>query len=402
MSDNHGASSVLGPKRLAIFVLVGLLLFPASGVSSAGINGTKCPKLNKTRAKYGVRYVCVKSGKQLRWRVVKTQDSRPSSTTSSIPKAQAPEAQVAAKINDSVEPMRKRSQRVPSVEYRFGPSVSSSDQALTRELTEAFFKYGSFPQLANFRNAISVSLSLEEAIQTTAEFQNISSWGAVAGAYTGTGTYSLVIQDFTAHRCGNGTRPSDCAARDNGGATGRFRVRVNVLHELSHGGKVAVMGYDPSSINNHLNRLPMWLASGISNVHGAMVLAVIDNSSYSNLAVTASDVARCAKVPISLASMTDTPGEGGWGCKGMGTGDLANELLVARFGLDRVLEFIANLRDTPPKDTWTHWSDPWAKQFQETFLQTPAAFERDVETYRTAVIQRMSLPDGFLDAKSRL
>jgi hypothetical protein len=84
--------------------------------------------------------------------------------------------------------MRSRSQPVPNIEYRFGPSVSEADRAMTRQLAEAFFKYGSFPQLASYRNAISVSLSFAEAVETTAPWHNIAGYGSLAGGYTGTGT----------------------------------------------------------------------------------------------------------------------------------------------------------------------------------------------------------------------
>ncbi|MFM7307653.1 MAG: hypothetical protein ACKO2Q_06715, partial [Actinomycetota bacterium] len=195
---------------------------------------------------------------------------------------------------------------------------------MTRQLAEAFFKYGSFPQLASYRNAISVSLSFAEAVETTAPWQNIADYGSLAGGYTGTGTYSLVLQNFTAHRCGTGVTPAACEARGNGGDLGRYGVRVNVLHEFSHGGKVALMGYDPTQANRNLERMPMWFASGISNVQGAMLLAVIDGGAYSNPTIATFQAERCRNAPISLASITDTGG--GWGCRGQGTGDFANEI----------------------------------------------------------------------------
>jgi hypothetical protein len=322
------------------------------------------------------------------------------STTTTLPKTTAAEV-VANKINSFVDPMRTRNQSIPNIEYRFGSGVSADDRAMTRQLAEAFFKYGSFPQLAQYRNAISVSTSNAEAIETTAPWTNISQWGNIAGGYTGTGSYALVIQNLTAHRCGVGVTAAACAANGNGGAIGAFKARVNILHEFSHGGKVALMGYDPSQSNSHLDRLPMWLASGISNVQGAMILAVLDRSAYSNPNISEAQARRCRNVPISLASIRDTEGDEGWGCKGIGTGDFANEILVARFGLDKVLEFIASSRSNPVKSQWSDWSSVWASQFQQAFLQSPASFERDVETYRNAVINRTDLPADFLDAKAR-
>ena len=307
---------------------------------------------------------------------------------------------VAAKIESHVTAMRSRNQPVPQIEYRFAPSVSVADQELTRQLAEGFFRFGSFPQLANYRSAISVSLSDEEAIETTAPWQNIAGWGSIAGGYTGTGTYSLVVQNFTSHRCGRGTTVEACAARSNGGDLGRYRVRVNVLHEFSHGGKVAMMGYDPTQINRHLERMPYWFASGISNVQGAMVLAVIDGRSYSNPNISASEGLRCANSPVSLTSNQDSSASGG-SCRGTGTGDFANELLVARFGLDHVLQFVRESGRIATKDQWSDWYSAWAPTFTRLFLQSPQSFDRDVEIYRKAVIDGTTLPVDFLEPKER-
>ncbi|MEY4401007.1 MAG: hypothetical protein RL072_872 [Actinomycetota bacterium] len=308
---------------------------------------------------------------------------------------------VAEKINTFVAPMRIRNQPVPSIEYRFSPGVSDADRLMTRQLAEAFFKYGSFPELSGYRNAISVSLSTAEAVETTAPWMNVSSWGNIAGGYTGTGTYALVVQNFTAHRCGTGAVASVCEANGNGGSLGRYRLRVNVLHEFSHGGKVALMGYDPTQINFHLDRMPMWIASGISNIQGAMLLAVIDGVPYSNPNISQSEAQRCAGVTISKISMSEAQLTNGGSCRGTGTGDFANELLVARFGLDRVLEFVSQSRNTPIRYQWQDWSGSWSQHFRQLFLQSPESFERDVETYRDAVLKSVDLPSDFLEAKAR-
>lgn len=399
-------------KRLLSAAVIGLIVaghlaFPADARVVPDIRGTKCAKVGVSRTVKRVSYTCSRSGRGLVWRPARssrggaaTTTTAVTTTTSIVPRRTAAQV-VAAKITTYIEPMRARNQPVPTIEYRFAPSVGESDRELTRQLVEAFFKYGSFPQLANYRNAISVSLSNPEAIETTAPWQNISGWGRIAGGYTGTGTYSLVVQNFTAHRCGSGVDSAvECAERGNGGDLGRYQLRVNVLHELSHGGKVALMGYDPTQVNRNLERMPMWFASGISNVQGAMLLAIIDKAEYLNPTIAAAQALRCKDAPISLASTFDT-GNGGWGCRGQGTGDFANEILVARFGLDKVLEFVAESRSHPTKDTWSDWSSAWAGLFQRLFLQTPSSFERDVETYRAAVIAGTSLPDDFLDAKER-
>ena len=406
-----GRSSAL----VAAVVVVIAVAMPVAAANSPQVQGTKCAKAGATRVVKSVSYSCTKIGKTLKWQLVSkgTTSSIASSTTTSSTTvavsstlvttttvARRTAAQVVAdKINTFVTPMRTRNQAVPTIEYRFAPSVSEADRAMTRQLAEGFFKYGSFPQLANYRNAISVSLSNAEAIETTAPWMNVSGWGNIAGGYTGTGTYALVVQNFTAHRCGTGVTVAACEARGNGGELGRYGLRVNVLHEFSHGGKVALMGFDPTEINRNLERMPMWLASGISNIQGAMLLAVIDGTSYSNLSISVFQAERCRNAPISLASTSDTGG--GWGCRGQGTGDFANEILVARFGLDKVLEFVSGSRSHPTKDTWSDWSSAWSGLFQRLFLQSPASFERDVEIYRNAVINGTDLPTDFLEAKVR-
>jgi len=403
------ASSVV-----AVVAIVALAV-PVEAAKPPQVQGTKCAKVRATRVVKGVSYSCAKVGKTNKWQIVSTgaNSSTSSSTTTSSTTvavsstvvttttvARRTAAQVVAdKINTFVAPMRTRNQAVPTIEYRFGPSVSEADRAMTRQLAEAFFKYGSFPQLANYRNAISVSLSNAEVIETTAPWINVSGWGNIAGGYTGTGTYALVVQNFTAHRCGTGVTVAACEARGNGGELGRYGLRVNVLHEFSHGGKVALMGFDPTEINRNLERMPMWLASGISNIQGAMLLAAIDGTSYSNPSISLFQAERCRNAPISLASTSDTGG--GWGCRGQGTGDFANEILVARFGLDKVLEFVSGSRSHPTKDAWSDWSSAWSGLFQRLFLQNPASFERDVEIYRNAVINGTDLPTDFLEAKVR-
>jgi len=397
-------------RHIRRVALVGVMLLgvsaPVGARDQPEIVGTKCARVGVVRTVKGVRYTCASSGRNLVWRVSSSRSSRAAiavtttSTSTTVVRRPTAAEVVAAKITTYVEPMRTRNQRIPTIEYRFGPSVGEADRLLTRQLAEAFFKFGSFPQLASYRNAISVSLSNAEVIETTAPWMNVSGWGKIAGGYTGTGTYSLVVQNFTAHRCGSGVdSAAACAERGNGGDLGRYQMRVNVMHEFSHGGKVALMGYDPTQINRNLERMPMWLASGISNVQGAMLLAVLDGGAYFNPSISVTQADRCRNAPISLASTSDTGG--GWGCRGQGTGDFANEILVARFGLDKVLEFVAGSRSHPTKDTWSDWSSAWAGLFQSLFLQSPSSFERDVETYRLAVINGTDLPIDFLDAKVR-
>lgn len=380
---------------LAMFAVIAVAV-PVEAANAPQIQGTKCTKLRASRVVKGVSYSCTKIGKLNKWKMVRA-DTTTSSTTT-IPIARRTAAQIVAdKINTFVAPMRSRNQAVPTIEYRFAPSVSEADRSMTRQLAESFFKYGSFPQLANFRNAITVSLSNAEAIETTAPWQDVSGWGNIAGGYIGTGTYSLVVQNFTAHRCGAGVTATACEVRNNGGEVGRYNVRVNVLHEFSHGGKVALMGYDPTERNRNLERMPMWVASGISNIQGAMLLAVIDGTPYTNPSISIDQAERCRNTPISLASTSDTGG----GCRGKGTGDFANEILVARFGLDKALEFVSGSRSHPTKDSWSDWSSAWSGLFQRLFLQSPTSFERDVEIYRNAVISGTDLPDDFLEAKAR-
>ena len=392
------------PNRVALWLVVSAVMpvainsvaMPVKAANSPQIQGTKCAKTGATRQIAGVSYSCTKVGKTLKWQIASRNTTTTTiATKTTVPRKTATQV-VAEKITTFAVQMRTRNQSVPTVEYRFGPSVSEADRIMTRQLVEAFFKYGAFPQLANYRNAISVALSQQELVETTAELQNISDWGSVGGGYSGTGTFALVLQNYTVHRCGSGVTTATCQTRDNGGTLGRYRLRVNVLHELSHGGKIALMGYDPSQSNWNLERTPMWITSGISNVQGAMLLAVIDGATYTNPNISVSEGRRCINAPISVVSQTDSSD-----CRGMGTGDFANEVLVARFGLDKVLEFVAGSAGTPRKGFWSDWSGAWGSLFQQLFLQSPASFEKDVEIYRNAVIDGKDLPADFLDAKGR-
>ena len=398
-------SGVLKRCLVGAAALVGSCI-PLESASSAApdIAGTRCTSVGVTRQVRQVSYTCTSAGKKRVWRRVSVTPAVSATTTfptmTTVPRLSAAQV-VAEKINTYVEPMRTRNQSVPTIEFRFGPSVGEDDRAMTRQLAEAFFKFGSFPQLASYRNAISVSLSDAEVIETTAPWIDVSRWGSIAGGYTGTGTFALVVQNYTSHRCGRGASAATCTANGNGGSLGRYRVRVNVLHEFSHGGKVALMGYDPTLVNSHLDRMPMWFASGISNVQGAMILAALDAVPYNNPNINVSDARRCMDASISKVSLQDVEPLGGGSCRGVGTGDFANEVLVARFGLDKVLEFVVGARERPTRSTWSDWSSTWSALFEQLFMQSPASFEQDVETYRRAVLNGTDLPSDFLDAKKR-
>ena len=392
---NVGRASALVVAIVAVIVVA----MPVAAANSPQVQGTKCTKTGATRVVKGVSYSCTKIGKTLKWQIASKRTA-----TTTVPRELAA-IELANKINSFVAPMRTRNQAVPMIEYRFGPSVSEADRTMTRQLAEAFFKYGSFPQLANYRNAISVALTNEELVATTAGWQDTSNRPIFGGSYWGTGVYALTLQNFTGHRCPlGGTTVADaneCAANGNGGDMGRFRTRVNVLHEISNGGKVALMGFDPTQDNKNKERLPLWVSTGFSNVYGAMLLAVIDGATYTNPNISADEARRCINAPISLSSIPGVFGDAASRCRGTGTGDFANELLIARFGLDKMLEFIKESRSIPLNSTWTNWSSPWSSLFSQIFLQSPESFEKDVETYRLAVSTQTFLPEGFLDAKSR-
>jgi len=166
----------------------------SSASPHTSIVGTKCTKMGSTRTLAGVRYQCVKSAGVLKWKRLTSNSSSVTATTSPTtsttqPRPSAAEV-VASRINSFVAQMRSRNQAVPSIEYRFAPNVSEDDRLMTRQLAEGFFKFGSFPQLAGYRNAISVSLSNADAVETTALWMNVAGWGNIAGGYTGTGVMS--------------------------------------------------------------------------------------------------------------------------------------------------------------------------------------------------------------------
>ena len=147
---------VMRLKRVALWLLVSAVMpvaiisvaMPVASANSPQVQGTKCAKVRATRVVKGVSYSCAKVGKTLKWSVASKK-----TTTTAVPRELAA-IELANKINSFIAPMRTRNQAVPIIEYRFGPSVSEADRTMTRQLAEAFFKYGSFPQLANYRNAI--------------------------------------------------------------------------------------------------------------------------------------------------------------------------------------------------------------------------------------------------------
>lgn len=312
---------------------------------------------------------------------------------------------VAEKIDTQIASYRARNQAVPNIDFHFGASVSEADRQMTRDLSNAVFKYGFFPEFAKYPLKVVVSTSQEELVAlSTSCCLDISQWqGVVAGAYGANGTAGVVLQNLTVHRCGWGWTAQQCSRdRGNGGEMGNSRVRQNIPHEISHGGKIALMGFDPTKPERYLEKLPYWYASGISNVFGAIINSLVLSRPYSNANISVSEGKRCQSSPIERTSITDGtwPGTNG-SCKGMGTGDFASELLVARFGFDYVMEFIRASKDVPDSRQWTDWSSAWGGIFQELFLQSPADFSKDVETYRSAVINNKSLPSGFLDPVAR-
>lgn len=354
------------------------------------ISGTPCAQLGATRVANKARFTCQRIGGRRVWRPAVSATKSPTKPekagTSGASAVRSAGDVVAEKINTYVQAMRTRNQVVPSIEFRFGASLSDQDRKSVQQVAEAFFRFGSFSNLSSYRNAIVVAMSQAELAETAAPLQNVSNWGPISGAYIGTGTYSLVMANWGLSVL-------------MGGELGAFRSRLTIAHELSHGGKIQMMGYDPTKSSRNLDRMPMWFASGVSNVHAAMILAVLDGKPYKNLNITGSEALRCADYPISKVSLSD--GTGSSGCRGTGTGDFANELLVARFGIDRTLEFVRSSAGFSTRDGWSNWSSTWASEFQRLFLQTPESFEADVETYRRAVINATELPAGFLEPRER-
>ena len=386
-------------SKIVVFaVAVTALSFPNDGASARDISGTKCSKINQRRVVSRVTYNCRRVGGRLVWQRVGSPTTpptlAPAPTTPPVPGAAAV---VAAKINSDVDRMRTLNQPVPEVVINFSPSVLEVDRELSRRFVNGFFRYGPFGVLRGYRLGIGIGADQAETVAMAKECCNFDwPYGEIAGAYGGTGEYAMVLSNIMVHQCGI-RAPDWCT---NAQRTRRTQVRPgfgsNLAHEISHAGKVALMGFDPTRSNAHLYSLPAWYATGISNVFGWMIAAIVTESPFSNPSTNAKDVALCAAYPIELVSgmMADT-------CRGIGGGDLAAEILVARFGLDRALEFTSASRDVPDRRTWTHWAEPWAPIFQRLFLQTPESFSRDVEMYRTAVMKGTALPPDFLEAKPR-
>jgi hypothetical protein len=279
--------------------------------------------------------------------------------------------------------MRKRPNPIPVVEYNYSETVPSEFRQLTQAQVEAFFKYGDFPGFSNYPFRVFVGT-------TSSELRNLITRAGCDGFSNNTTEIY------------NGYYP--CQGRANihirimsarGGGWNTPNLLQGIAHELSHGGKMMLLGCDPIAPNYCLERLPAWFATGVSNIYASAIAAAMTNTDYKNYNIAPGEAVRCENSPIEKETTTRSD------CVGSGTGDFAGELLVARFGFAKVWQFNKALKDSAPRSEWPLTGGAWEKEFSTIFLQSPSSFSKDVETFRQAVISGGTLPIDFLEMKTR-
>jgi len=350
--------------------------------------GKVCPKVGKTATIGNKNFLCVKNsptvakktGKVRVW--VRVIGTSPTTTTTTIPTTISLSA-INTRLSAIASEMRKRSNPIPVVEYNYSATVPSEFRQLTQAQVEAFFKYGDFPGFSNYPFRVFVGT-------TSSELRNlITSAGCDGVSNNTTEIY-------------NGYFPCQGRANihirimpDRGGGWNTPNLLQGIAHELSHGGKMMLLGCDPIAPNYCLNQLPAWFATGVSNIYASAIAAAMTNTDYKNYNIAPGEAMRCENSPIEKETTTRSD------CVGSGTGDFAGELLVARFGFAKVWQFNKALKDFPPRSEWPLTGGAWEKEFSTIFLQSPSSFSKDVETFRQAVISGGTLPIDFLEMKTR-
>ena len=350
--------------------------------------GKVCPKVGKTATIGNKNFLCVKNsptvakktGKVRVW--VRVIGTSPTTTTTTIPTTISLSA-INTRLSAIASEMRKRSNPIPVVEYNYSATVPSEFRQLTQAQVEAFFKYGDFPGFSNYPFRVFVGT-------TSSELRNlITSAGCDGFSNNTTEIY-------------NGYFPCQGRANihirimpDRGGGWNTPNLLQGIAHELSHGGKMMLLGCDPIAPNYCLNQLPAWFATGVSNIYASAIAAAMTNTDYKNYNIAPGEAMRCENSPIEKETTTRSD------CVGSGTGDFAGELLVARFGFAKVWQFNKALKDFPPRSEWPLTGGAWEKEFSTIFLQSPSSFSKDVETFRQAVISGGTLPIDFLEMKTR-
>ena len=350
--------------------------------------GKVCPKVGKTATIGNKNFLCVKNsptvakktGKVRVW--VRVIGTSPTTTTTTIPTTISLSA-INTRLSAIASEMRKRSNPIPVVEYNYSATVPSEFRQLTQAQVEAFFKYGDFPGFSDYPFRVFVGT-------TSSELRNlITSTGCDGFSNNTTEIYNGYFP------CKGRANIHIRIMSDRGGGWNTPNLLQGIAHELSHGGKMMLLGCDPIAPNYCLNQLPAWFATGVSNIYASAIAAAMTNTDYKNYNIAPGEAMRCENSPIEKETTTRSD------CVGSGTGDFAGELLVARFGLARVWQFNKALKDFPPRSEWPLTGGAWEKEFSTIFLQSPSSFSKDVETFRQAVISGGTLPIDFLEMKTR-
>ena len=350
--------------------------------------GKVCPKVGKTATIGNKNFLCVKNsptvakktGKVRVW--VRVIGTSPTTTTTTIPTTISLSA-INTRLSAIASEMRKRSNPIPVVEYNYSATVPSEFRQLTQAQVEAFFKYGDFPGFSDYPFRVFVGT-------TSSELRNLITRAGCDGFSNNT---TEIYNGY--FPCKGRANIHIRIMSDRGGGWNTPNLLQGIAHELSHGGKMMLLGCDPIAPNYCLNQLPAWFATGVSNIYASAIAAAMTNTDYKNYNIAPGEAMRCENSPIEKETTTRSD------CVGSGTGDFAGELLVARFGFAKVWQFNKALKDFPPRSEWPLTGGAWEKEFSTIFLQSPSSFSKDVETFRQAVISGGTLPIDFLEMKTR-
>ena len=350
--------------------------------------GKVCPKVGKTATIGNNNFLCVKNSPTVAKKTgtvrvwVRVIGTSPTTTTTTIPTTISLSA-INTRLSAIASEMRKRSNPIPVVEYNYSATVPSEFRQLTQAQVEALFKYGDFPGFSDYPFRVFVGT-------TSSELRNlITSTGCDGFSNNTTEIYNGYFP------CKGRANIHIRIMSDRGGGWNTPNLLQGIAHELSHGGKMMLLGCDPIAPNYCLNQLPAWFATGVSNIYASAIAAAMTNTDYKNYNIAPGEAMRCENSPIEKETTTRSD------CVGSGTGDFAGELLVARFGFAKVWQFNKALKDFPPRSEWPLTGGAWEKEFSTIFLQSPSSFSKDVETFRQAVISGGTLPIDFLEMKTR-
>ena len=166
-------------------------------------------------------------------------------------------------------------------------------------------------------------------------------------------------------------------------------VRTTVAHEMGHfyHKRLEGLNTDPQAFADWPHTWPAWLAEGFAEVLSHLAL---HNQGYKTYYISRKKyIQQATAANVSLARTVDHPTQVSpkertciYKC-----GALATELLISRFGFQKVFDYARNLQPERHRDEWEY-------SFEETFGLTSQEFYRQFEEHREAGFPPVALPDN--------